>query len=156
MYYSLLAREIENELIPLSLDQKVGILVWSPLSFGILSEKYRRNGKKTENTRLAHMAPPGQVDWERAYDIIDVIADIAENRGKTIVQVALNWLLQRPGISSLILGARNETQLRENLGAIGWKLTEKEIKTLGKSSEMPENYPYWHQHKWGSNRNPTL
>ena len=156
VYYSLLARELEYELIPLSLDQRVGILVWSPLSFGLLSGKYRRNTPKPDDTRLAQLEPPGTVDWERLYCIVDVLQEIAMVRNKTLPQVALNWLLRRPGISSVILGARNETQLRENLGAAVWSLSEEEVRRLDAASEVPEIYPYWHQHKWGLERNPIV
>lgn len=156
VYYSLLARELEYELIPVALDQQVGTLVWSPLSFGLLSGKYRRGSPKPEQSRLAHLEPPGVIDWEKLYDIIDILEDIAKAHGKSIVQVALNWLLQRPAITSLIIGARNEKQLRENLGAVGWKLTESEMKRINQASEVPEIYPYWHQHQWGDDRNPKL
>ncbi len=156
VYYSLLSRELEYELIPLGLDQQVGILVWSPLSFGLLSGRYRRNVPKPGDTRLAQLEPPSTVDWERLYRIVDVLDDVARARGKSIPQVALNWLLRRPGISSLIVGARNEAQLRDNLGAVGWSLTEEEVRRLEAASDVPEIYPYWHQHKWGLERNPLV
>lgn len=152
--YSLVARELEWELIPLSLDQKIGILVWSPLAFGLLSGKYRRDQPKPDNTRLAFWEAPGTINWEQLYDIIDVLEEIAALRKKTIPQVALNWLLRRPGISSIIIGARNEQQLRDNLGAVGWSLSEEETRRLEKVSEVPEIYPYWHQHKYAGDRNP--
>ncbi len=154
VYYSMLSRDLENELIPASLDQNLGILVWSPLAFGLLSGKYRRHRPSPSGSRLAHMDAPGTVDWERLYKIADVMEEIGNSRGKTIPQVALNWILCRPGITSLIIGARNEEQLKDNLGAVDWKLTEDEVKRLEAVSELPENYPYWHQHKWGSERNP--
>lgn len=156
IYYSLLARELENELIPLALDQNIGGLVWSPLSFGLLSGKYKRGSKKSDQSRLAHMDAPGSIDWERLYALIDMLEKIGNARGKSIPQVALNWLLRRPGISSLILGARNEQQLQENLGAVGWALTEEETRQLEAASEVPEIYPYWHQHQWGDGRNPLV
>jgi aryl-alcohol dehydrogenase (NADP+) len=87
---------------------------------------------------------------------VDVLDEVAQARGKSIPQVALNWLLRRPGISSLIVGARNETQLRDNLGAVGWSLTEEEVRRLEAASDVPEIYPYWHQHKWGLERNPLV
>jgi aryl-alcohol dehydrogenase-like predicted oxidoreductase len=155
VYYSLLARELEYELIPLSLDQQVGILVWSPLSFGLLSGKYRRNAARPDDTRLSHIEPPGTVDWERLYRVVDVMDEIARARGKSVAQIAINWILRRPGISSVILGARNESQLRDNLAAVGWRLTEEEVQRLDKASDVPEIYPYWHQHKWGLERNPV-
>lgn len=154
VYYSLISRELEYELIPLSLDQKLGILVWSPLAFGILSGKYRRDKPKPDNTRLASWDAPGTIDWERLYSIVDVMDDIAKARGKTIPQVALNWLLRRPAITSIIIGARNEQQLKDNIGAVGWSLTAEETSRLEKASEVPEIYPYWHQHLYAGDRNP--
>jgi aryl-alcohol dehydrogenase-like predicted oxidoreductase len=155
IYYSLIARESEHELMPLSLDQKVGVLIWSPLSFGLLSGKYRRDRPRPETSRLAFMDPPGTIDWERLYRIVDLLEEIAQARGKTIPQVVLNWLLCRPAVSSVIVGARNEEQLKENLGAVGWSLTEEEVRQLEKESDLPEPYPYWHQHSWGEKRNPS-
>jgi aryl-alcohol dehydrogenase-like predicted oxidoreductase len=155
MNYSLVARELENELIPLCLDQGLGILVWSPLAYGALSGKYRPNTpKKPQDTRLGSIDEPGTIDWPRLYQIVDVLETIARARGKTIPQVALNWLLRRPGITSLILGARNEKQLQENLGAVGWALTEEEVRRLEAVSATPELYPYWHQHTSQLERNP--
>ena len=151
--YSLIARELELELMPLSLDQKVGILVWSPLAFGLLAGKYRRDEPKPDNTRLVSWEAPGTIDWHKLYEIVDTLDEIAKARNKTIPQVALNWLLRRPGISSIIIGARNEQQLRDNLGAVGWSLSEEEVRRLEKVSEVPEIYPYWHQHKYAGDRN---
>ncbi len=156
VYYSLISRELEYELIPLGLDQKVGILVWSPLSFGLLSGKYRRNSPKPDGTRLNQLEAPGAIDWEHLYRIVDVLDEISRERGKSVPQVAINWLLRRPGVSSVILGARNETQLMDNLGAVGWSLSEEEVRRLDAVSEVPEVYPYWHQHKWGLERNPVI
>lgn len=156
VYYSLLARELENELIPLALDQNVGGLVWSPLSFGLLSGKYKRGGKTPDQTRLAYMDAPGTVDFEKLYRIVDALEEISKARGKTPAQIALNWLLRRPGIASIILGARTEQQLQENLGAVGWALTESEVRKLEQASEVAEPYPYWHQHRWGNDRNPPV
>jgi aryl-alcohol dehydrogenase-like predicted oxidoreductase len=156
VYYSLLARELENELIPFALDQNVGGLVWSPLSFGLLSGKYKRGGKKPDQSRLAHMDAPGTIDWEKLYNLVEMLEQVGKARGKTAAQVALNWLLRRPGISSLILGARNEQQLQENLGAVGWSLTEGEVRKIEDASNVPEIYPYWHQHSWGDGRNPLV
>lgn len=154
VYYSLLARELENELIPVSLDQNVGILVWSPLSFGLLSGKYRRNQPHPNDTRLTGMGTPGEVDWDRLYNIVDVLEEISNSRNKSIPQIALNWLLQRPAISSLIIGARNEKQLRDNLEAVDWSLTEDEVSKLNQASQTQELYPHWHQYSWSENRNP--
>ncbi len=156
VYYSLLARELENELVPLSLDQDVGMLIWSPLSFGLLSGKYRRGQPKPENTRLNHWDTPGTVDYEKVYDIVDVLEVIAKERNKTIPQVALNWLLRRPSVTSIIIGARNEAQLKDNLGAVGWALSEDEVARLDKVSQRALPYPYWHQLLWSEGRNEDV
>jgi aryl-alcohol dehydrogenase-like predicted oxidoreductase len=153
VYYSLAARELEDELVPLSLDEGVGMLIWSPLAFGLLSGKYRRDRPKPENTRLAYWGTPGEVDYEKIYNIVDVVEAIAKERNKTIPQVALNWLLQRPSVTSVIIGARNEAQLKENLGAIGWNLSREEMERLDKASTRPKPYPYWHQLLWSEDRN---
>lgn len=156
VYYSLLSRELENELIPLAMDQNIGSLIWSPLAFGLLSGKYKRGQPQPPDTRLSHVDAPGHIDWERLYNIVAILEDIARTRSKTVPQVALNWLLRRPTVSTVIIGARNEAQLRENLGAAGWSLTEEEVRRLEAAGEVPENYPYWHQHKYGAERNPLL
>lgn len=156
VYYSLLARELEHDLIPLSLDQKVGILVWSPLAFGLLSGKYRKDQPKPDNTRLSSWDSPGEINWPKLYNIVEVLEEIARSRQKTVAQIALNWLLQRPGISSVIIGARNEQQLKDNLGAVGWALTADEVRKLEKASDVPEGYPHWHQHKYAGDRNPSI
>jgi aryl-alcohol dehydrogenase-like predicted oxidoreductase len=156
VYYSLLHRDTENELIPLGLDQGVGILVWSPLSFGLLGGRYRRGAPKPDNTRLANMEAPGTVDWERLFRIAETLDAVGRERGKSVAQVALNWLLRRPAVSSVIIGARNEAQLRENLGAVGWSLSEAEVRRLEAAGDLPEPYPYWHQHKYAADRNPLI
>lgn len=155
-YYSLLARELENELIPLGLDQGVSAIIWSPLAFGLLSGKYNRKAPKPANTRLEHVDPPGTINWDLLYSIVDVLQDIATTRNVSVAQVALNWMLQRPNIGSLIFGARTEAQLKDNLQTVTWKLTPQEVERLEKVSKVPENYPYWHQHKFGGERNPGL
>lgn len=156
VYYSLLARELENELIPLSIDQKVGVLIWSPLAFGLLSGKYRRGIPMPENTRLAHMNLPGYWNYDLLYNIVDVLDEIAKSRGKSIPQVALNWLLGRPAVSSVIIGARNESQLVDNLQATDWSLTYDEVQKLDKVSQPLKIYPYWHQLEWSDDRNPNI
>lgn len=156
VYYSLLARELENELVPLSLDQNVGMLIWSPLAFGLLSGKYRRGKPQPAGTRLANWDTPGSVDFEKVYDIVDLLEVIAKERNKTIPQVALNWLLRRPSVTSIIIGARNEEQLKDNLGAVGWALTEEEVKRLDEASKMVSPYPYWHQLLWSEGRNKNV
>ncbi len=156
VYYSLLARELEHELIPLSLDQKVGIMVWSPLAYGLLTGKYKGGKTNGAQTRLASMDAPGTIDWDKLDAIVEELGAIAKERGKSIPQVALNWLLQRPGVSSVIIGARNEIQLKDNLGAVGWTLNKDEMVRLNKVSATPEGYPYWHQHFYAGDRNPLL
>ncbi len=148
VYYSLANREYEWELMPLGLDQKVGSLIWSPLAAGRLGGKYRRNQPLPQDSRIAQggsPVPEAVVNEEVFYNTLDVIDQIAEETGKTVAQVALNWLLQRPTVSTIIIGARNEEQLKQNLGAAGWNLTVEQVKRLDKASEVPTIYPYWHQ-----------
>jgi aryl-alcohol dehydrogenase-like predicted oxidoreductase len=155
VYYSLVARELEFELIPLGLDQGVGILVWSPLAFGFLSGKYRRGQSQPEGTRRAKIGDIGTVsDLEKGYDIVEVLHEVANNRGVSVAQVALNWLLRQSGITSVIIGARNEQQLRDNLGAAQWELTLEEVNRLNQVSAIAPIYPYWHQRKFGAERIP--
>ena len=125
-YYSLINRDFEWELMPLAIDQKIGTIVWSPLASGMLSGKYRRNQPIPQNARVAQGGSPvpGEaVDNERLYNIIDRLDAIAKDTGKTVAQVSLNWLLQRPTVSNIIIGARNEEQLKQNLDAVGWNLS---------------------------------
>jgi aryl-alcohol dehydrogenase-like predicted oxidoreductase len=153
-YYSLVGREYEWELMPLALDQKVGTIVWSPLGWGRLTGKIRRGAPLPETSRLHNTAEQGPpVPPETLYDIVDVLAEVAEEAGKTVPQVALNWLLQRPSVANVIIGARNEEQLRQNLGAVGWNLSGEQIAKLDKASEREPVYPYWHQRQFVS-RNP--
>ncbi|MEH2202742.1 MAG: aldo/keto reductase [Nostoc sp.] len=155
VYYSLVARELEFELIPLGLDQGVGILVWSPLAFGFLSGKYRRGQPSPVGTRRAKIDDIGTVsDVEKGYDIVEVLHEVANNRGVSVAQVALNWLLRQSGITSVIIGARNEQQLRDNLGAAQWELTLEEVNRLNQVSAIAPIYPYWHQRKFGAERIP--
>ena len=154
VYYSLIGREYEWELMPLALDQKVGALVWSPLGWGRLTGKLRRGQPMPKVSRLHNTvasAPP--VTDEQLHNVVDAIDAIAAETGKTIPQIALNWLLQRPTVSSLIIGARNEEQLRDNLGALGWSLTAHQMAALNKASAVTPIYPYWHQGQF-SERNP--
>jgi aryl-alcohol dehydrogenase-like predicted oxidoreductase len=154
VYYSLLGREYEWELMPLALDQGVGALVWSPLGWGRLTGKIRRGQPLPEVSRLHKAGDKGpQVEQEHLYKVVDALDDVAAETGKTVSQVALNWLLQRPTVSSLIVGARNEEQLRQNLGAVGWNLTIGQVASLDKASELPLVYPYWHQRQFPE-RNP--
>ncbi|WP_457587470.1 aldo/keto reductase [Ensifer canadensis] len=147
VYYSLVGRDYEWELMPLGLDQGVGALVWSPLGWGRLTGKLRRGQPWPEGSRLhdtASFGPP--VDDDKLYDIVDVLDQLAEETGKTIPQIAINWLLQRPTVSSVIIGARNEEQLRQNLGAVGWSLTAEQIGRLDKASGKTPAYPHFPYH----------
>jgi len=155
-YYSLVGRTYEWELMPLGLDQKVGAVVWSPLGWAKLTGKIRRGQPLPPNSRLqsklnADVGP--QIADDYLYTVVDAIDEIAKETGKTVPQVALNWLLQRPTVSTLIIGARNEDQLRANLGSIGWKLTPEQIAKLDAASDTPPTYPYWHQRGFAE-RNP--
>lgn len=153
-YYSLIGREFEWELMPLGLDQRVGTLVWSPLGWGRLTGKVRRGQDLPETSRLhktADYGPP--VDDEYLFHVVDVLEEISNEIGKSVPQIALNWLMQRPTVSSIIIGARNEEQLRQNLEATGWNLTAGQIKRLDKASEQTKIYPYWHQAQFVE-RNP--
>jgi aryl-alcohol dehydrogenase-like predicted oxidoreductase len=154
VYYSLLGREYEWELMPLGLDQKVGALVWSPLGWGRLTGKIRRGQPLPEVSRLHKTGSMGpQVTDEHLFTVVDALDEVAAEAGKTIPQVALNWLLQRPTVSSVIIGARTEEQLRQNLGAAGWSLTAEQVAKLDKASATVPIYPYWHQREF-SERNP--
>ncbi len=154
VYYSLLNREYEWELMPLGLDQKVGALVWSPLGWGRLTGKLRRGQPLPEVSRLHTIAAEGpQVRDEHLYTVVDALDKAAAETGKTIPQVALNWLLQRPTVSSVIIGARNEEQLRQNLAAAEWSLSAEQVAALDKASAVEPIYPYWHQRSF-LERNP--
>ncbi|MEO8886965.1 MAG: aldo/keto reductase [Mucilaginibacter sp.] len=145
-YYTLLDREFEWELMPLGVKHGVSTIVWSPLSAGLLTGKYRRGQESPKDTRLnngGEQGPP--VNFERLYKIVDALDDVAEETGKSVTQVALNWLLQRPTVANLVIGARNEEQLKHNLGAVGWHLTTDQVKKLDAASDVDPIYPYWHQ-----------
>jgi aryl-alcohol dehydrogenase-like predicted oxidoreductase len=149
VYYSLLGREYEWELLPLGVDQKVGALVWSPLGWGRLTGKIRRGQPKPAVSRLEATAENGPpVPIEHVYKVVDAIDAIAKQTGKSVSEIALNWVLQRPTVSSVILGARTEEQLRQNLGAANWKLTPEEMAGLDAASETTPIYPYWHQRQF--------
>ncbi|WP_247235633.1 aldo/keto reductase [Telluribacter sp. SYSU D00476] len=148
VYYSLANREYEWELMPLGLDQKVGGIIWSPLAAGRLGGKYRRNQPLPPDSRVAQggsPVPEAVVNEEVFYNTLDTLDEIAAETGKTVAQIAINWLLQRPTVSSIIIGARNEEQLQQNLAAVGWNLTTEQVKRLDQASELPTIYPYWHQ-----------
>jgi aryl-alcohol dehydrogenase-like predicted oxidoreductase len=156
VYYSLVGRNYEWELMPLALDQGVGALVWSPLGWGRLTGKYRRGVGIPKDSRLqvkSVLDSGPQVPEEHLYKVVDALDAMAKETGKTVPQVALNWVLRRPTISAAIIGARNEEQLRQNLDVVNWKLTPDQIATLDAASEVPLAYPYWHQLQF-QDRNP--
>jgi len=154
-HYSLLRREYEWELMPLALDQKVGTLVWGPLSQGRLSGKFGRGKPVPAGSRMAQGAGEGPaIADERLYRVTDALEAVSGETGKTVSQVALNWLLQRPTVASVIIGARDEAQLADNLGAVGWNLTTDQVTRLDQASDTDTIYPYWHQRGFGE-RNPT-
>jgi aryl-alcohol dehydrogenase-like predicted oxidoreductase len=149
VYYSLLGREYEWELLPLGVDQKVGALVWSPLGWGRLTGKIRRDEPIPVLSRLNKTADSGPpVPVEQVYQVVDAIDVIAQQTGKSVSEIALNWLLQRPTVSSVIVGARNEEQLRQNLGAADWKLTSEQVAALDAASATMPVYPYWFQRQF--------
>jgi aryl-alcohol dehydrogenase-like predicted oxidoreductase len=153
-YYSLIGRHYEWELMPLGLDQGVGLMVWSPLGWGRLTGKIRR-GQAAGSGRIASGGAEGgpTVDDEYLFRVVDALDIVAEETGKSVPQVALNWLLSRPTVCNIVVGARNEEQLRQNLGAVGWSLTPEQIATLDVASREEPIYPYWHQKGYDS-RNP--
>jgi aryl-alcohol dehydrogenase-like predicted oxidoreductase len=151
-YYSLVARELEHELLPVCLDQGVGVLVWSPLAAGFLTGKQRRGEAAPAGSRRAALGDTGTLDAEQGFRIIDVLGEIAGDRGVSIAQVAIRWLIQRPGVSSVIIGARTEEQLKDNLGAAEWRLTQDEVARLDRMSARPLPYPYWHQQRFNAPR----
>jgi aryl-alcohol dehydrogenase-like predicted oxidoreductase len=145
-YYSLLGRDYEWELMPLGLDQGLGAVVWSPLGWGRLTGKIRRGQPLPKTSRLHTTADAGPpLDDDYVYKVVDALDAVAEETGRTVPQIALNWVLGRPSVSSVIVGARNEEQLRQNLGAVGWSLTPSQVKRLDEASAKPAAYPYWHQ-----------
>jgi aryl-alcohol dehydrogenase-like predicted oxidoreductase len=153
-YYSLIGRDYEWELMPLGLDQGVGAVVWSPLGWGRLTGKIRRGAPLPATSRLHVTADMGpQMPDDYLYKVVDALDEIARQTGKSIPQIALNWLLQRPTVATVVVGARDEEQLRQNLGAVGWKLTAEQIAFLDAASATPLAYPYWHQQGF-KERNP--
>ncbi|WP_437310380.1 aldo/keto reductase [Sorangium sp. So ce388] len=147
-YYSLVGRDYEWELMPLALDQKVGAVVWSPLGWGRLTGKIRRGQPLPEVSRLRNklVAENGpQMDDEYLYRVVDALDEVAKETGKTVPQIAINWLLQRPSVANVIIGARNEEQLRQNLGSVGWSLTPEQVAKLDAASKTRLAYPYFHQ-----------
>ncbi|MGO4458699.1 aldo/keto reductase [Streptomyces sp. M-16] len=159
VYYSLVGRDYEWELMPLGHDQGVGAMVWSPLGWGRLTGRLRRGLPLPEGSRLHRTADYGPpVEDEHLYDVVDALDGIAQETGRTIPQVAINWLLRRPTVSSVIVGARNEEQLRQNIGAVGWELTPDQVARLDAASHRPAPYPYYpYERQEGFARlNPSL
>jgi aryl-alcohol dehydrogenase-like predicted oxidoreductase len=153
IYYSLQARDAEYELVPIAVDQGVGIMVWSPLAGGLLSGKYRRGQKGPEGSRhLTDWNEPPVRDEEQLYDIVDALVEIAEARGASPAQVALAWLLGRPGVATVVVGARTDEQLADNLKAADLRLTDEQRARLDELSAPPLLYPFWHQAKTASDR----
>ena len=145
-YYSLVGRDYEWELMPLGADQGVGALIWSPLGWGKLTGKIRRGEPAKPGTRARELAGSGpQCEEEKLFRIVDALAAIAAETGKGVPQVALNWLLQRPTVASVIIGARDEAQLVENIGAAGWALSADQVARLDQASHVQPAYPVWHQ-----------
>ena len=155
-YYSLVSRELEWELMPLALDQKVGTVVWSALAGGALSGKLRRGQPIPEGSRLATADFLAGNRSDRLFDVIDVLEEIAAETGKTVSQVALNWVLQRPSVVSIVVGARNAEQLKQNLGATGWTLDAAHMTKLDTVSETHPIYPYWHQRSFAALNPPPV
>jgi aryl-alcohol dehydrogenase-like predicted oxidoreductase len=153
IHYTLQAREAEYELLPTAIDQGLGVLVWSPLAGGLLSGKYRRGEAGPEGSRLlSGWDEPPVRDQEKLYDIVEVLVEVAKDRGASPAQVALAWLLERPAVTSLVIGARNREQLADNLGAADLSLAKEERRRLEEVSRPPLLYPYWHQAKTASDR----
>jgi aryl-alcohol dehydrogenase-like predicted oxidoreductase len=143
-YYSLIGRDYEWELMPLALDQNVSTIVWSPLGWGRLTGRVRRSQPLPAQSRLhetSHIAPP--VNDERLYRVVDALDAISHETGKSVPQIAINWLLQRPSVATVLIGARNEAQLKDNLGAVGWSLTDEQMRALDTASAVTPPYPYY-------------
>ena len=150
-YYSLVGRDLEQELLPACRDQGVGVLVWSPLAFGFLGGKYRRGETAPADARLSQWGAPGTID-DGSWAALDELRRVAEGRGVSTAQVALAWLLGRAGVTSVIVGARDARQLADNLRAAEWTLSDDERARLDRASARPLPYPYWHQHKYNGER----
>ncbi len=156
-YYSLIGRDYEWELMPLALEERVSAVVWSPLGWGRLTGKIRRGQPLPKTSRLHNKAVTAvgpQMPDEYLYQVVDALDAVAAETGKSVPQIALNWLLQRPSVATVIIGARNEEQLRQNLGAVGWNLSAAQIAKLDAASATQPAYPYWHQRGSFSQRNP--
>ena len=154
-YYSLVSRDYEWELMPLALDQRIGTVAWSPLAGGQLSGKFGRDRPAPEGTRVTTLGIRPGLSREQFYDVVDALRQVAVETGRTVPQVALNWVIQRPTVSTLIIGARNEAQLRDSLGAVDFQLSAEQVRLLDKASERTPAYPYWHQRTIYGERNPA-
>jgi aryl-alcohol dehydrogenase-like predicted oxidoreductase len=152
IHYTLQAREAEYELVPLAIDQECPILVWSPLAGGLLSGKYRRDSDASEGRHVEGWDEPPVYDTDKLYDTVEVLVEIANDRGVSAAQIALAWLLGRPGVASVIVGARTDEQLADNLKAAELELSEEERRNLDLVSALPLIYPFWHQAKTASDR----
>ena len=150
--YNLVARDLEYELVPLSLDQDVGILVWGPLEGGFLTGKYRRAKELPPGVRLTDLERQLVIDLEKGYDVVETLVSLGERLGRTPSQVALNWLRRKPGVSSIVFGARSESQLRDNLAAVDWELSDEDFQTLEDLTRLPKLYPHWFIEYWRSDR----
>jgi aryl-alcohol dehydrogenase-like predicted oxidoreductase len=152
-YYSLAGRELEREIVPMLLDQKVGLLVWSPLAGGFLSGKFTREGAVDESARRSKFTFP-PVNLEKMYDVVDHMKEIGARHDATVAQIALAWLLCQPAVTSVIIGARNNSQLRDNLGSVDVKLDDADLQTLNQSSAIAPEYPGWMLAGQGQDRRP--
>ena len=152
-YYSLAGRELEREIVPMLLDQKIGLLVWSPLAGGFLSGKFTRAGAADNESRRSKFSFP-PVNLEKAYDIIEVLQTVATRRNATVAQVALSWLLYQPSVTSVIIGAKKIGQLKDNLAAVDLKLEAEDLQQLDEVSKLAPEYPGWMFGTQGSDRRP--
>jgi aryl-alcohol dehydrogenase-like predicted oxidoreductase len=154
-YYSLIGRDYEWEQMPLGIDQGVGAVVWSPLGWGRLTGKIRRGQPLPATSRLHKTGDVGpQMSDDYLYRVVDALDEVAAETGRSVPQIALNWLLQRPTVSTVVIGARNEEQLKQNLGAVGWNLSKEQVAKLDEASAVTPAYPYWHQAGF-QERNPS-
>jgi aryl-alcohol dehydrogenase-like predicted oxidoreductase len=152
-YYSIAGRELEREILPMLLDQKMGLLVWSPLAGGILSGKFTRAGASDNESRRSKFSFP-PVNLEKTYDIVEVMEGVAKRTNSTVAQVALAWLLHQPGVTSVIIGAKKASQLKDNLGSVDLKLDAEDLKKLDEVSKLTPEYPNWMFGTQGSDRRP--
>ena len=152
IHYTLQAREAEQELVPIALDQGLGIMVWSPLAGGLLSGKYRRDSKPTEGRLSQGWAEPPVYDEGKLYDIVDALVQVGDAHGRSAAEVALAWTLTRPGVATLVIGARTDEQLKSNLSCVDLKLSAEDVAALEKASRPNLAYPYWHQRNSASDR----